>query len=794
MTIQKHECGTYSVALENKLDGRRQVRLSRCNTLACERCQAQVLKQIETNIKYYSQKYDLHFFNTITSKQGFSDLMQLFNKIVDRVRYEFDIEREMQKNKRTREQAEKWQQKKIAQAVEKDVKIELKKISQGYAVYEVANVQGFYYKGAKISEKQEFKETYAKEIQKKQRSIYKSISENKGRYKGLLLKVQKNITRRLEWGLNKKLEYVCSVELHEKGVRKGEPHFHFLTNLYIPHYFFTELTDKHNSVYDNSFIVEDAEKKNKLEFGEFDLNVNSLAAYVTKVTKYVTKDTVERFEEMQEKEIEQPFFSSKNIALFGEKEKESEFQIIKRFKVPITSNSIDYNGDMCDINEFVKLHSATVKNLDSIRVLEMAEKFNLNDEVKWNFIINRRLKQISNQKTKLNVQGVLVGLDERQKQVVQSFVERPITLLVGRAGTGKSYTLSEILGVIPKTELDKTHIVTYTGKASARVRELLVEKNIEGIKPGTIHRLCSSDFQENFLRNEHNIMDVKNLIIDEVGMIPRHILAKLLLAIPTTTKILFAGDDRQLPPVNDVSVIPELIKLPFVSSHQLEKVYRSGDAVIDLAQNVLNFSEEIPFKLYNESEEFQQFIVETIRSKPYKDFQILTNTKSMKNKINSWIQKDKKQIVDCFGDYNYEVGDKVLITRNNSMKQVSNGDSGTIVSFDNEGVNVEITDGRTVFYEYRETEQIEPAFAITVHKSQGSEYQEVMVILEDQKQLNTNNLLYTAVTRAKKIVTLFATNELCATQTVKNVALNENIVSINNVVELISKTKLKQIL
>lgn len=69
--------------------------------------------------------------------------MQLFNKIVDRVRYEFDIEREMQKNKRTREQAEKWQQKKIAQAVEKDVKIELKKISQGYAVYEVANVQGF---------------------------------------------------------------------------------------------------------------------------------------------------------------------------------------------------------------------------------------------------------------------------------------------------------------------------------------------------------------------------------------------------------------------------------------------------------------------------------------------------------------------------------------------------------------------------------------------------------------------------------------------------------------------------
>ncbi|MEC0014880.1 ATP-dependent RecD-like DNA helicase, partial [Bacillus cereus] len=188
--------------------------------------------------------------------------------------------------------------------------------------------------------------------------------------------------------------------------------------------------------------------------------------------------------------------------------------------------------------------------------------------------------------------------------------------------------------------------------------------------------------------------------------------------VPSYTKIIFAGDDAQLPPVNDSSVIPELYNLDFVNTVRLTKVFRSGDGVLERAYKVLN-RELIDYELYDEKK-----LSNVVLMLVEQGYQILTNTKKLSKQINLLVQDSKKDITKCFNDYSYQVGDRIMITANDSSRKVCNGETGKIVNFDDNGIYIQLDlNNKCVFYKYVDTVNIVPAYAFTVHKSQGSEYE-----------------------------------------------------------------------
>ncbi|MBD0788998.1 AAA family ATPase, partial [Vibrio sp. Y2-5] len=186
--------------------------------------------------------------------------------------------------------------------------------------------------------------------------------------------------------------------------------------------------------------------------------------------------------------------------------------------------------------------SKMLRDEHAIRLHHLVRDLDLSDEIKYSYMINERLLQISSMDFLVERLGDYrtEGLTFDQVRLMKSFIDNRITLLLGRAGTGKTYTLVNLLNRL-KPDPNKTIVCTYTGKASSRIRELFREYDLQDYKALTIHKTCASNFNSKFFRNEYNIIDCAYLIIDEVSMIPREILSKLLQAVPSHVKIIFAG-------------------------------------------------------------------------------------------------------------------------------------------------------------------------------------------------------------------------------------------------------------
>lgn len=547
-------------------------------------------------------------------------------------------------------------------------------------------------------------------------------------------------------------------------------------------------TEGVNDIYDNTYIVDDALKKNpNLDISDVDTDL--VSNYVSKLSNYISKETLEVHNKLKDSKgfTKKIISSSDSIKISNENSSEEEKKFINHgvYDYTLTSNNIEVpNESLKDIKGFIEMNSYAIPEHDSINLLNEIQTLNLNDVEKYNYIIAKRLEQIScidQEHLKNNLSFDFVeGLSLEQRSVIDLYKHNNINLLVGRAGTGKSFTITNLLKSL-KPNPATTFIVTYTGKASSRLRELFSLNGISSYddkiyKANTIHKTCSSNFSSEFKKNERNTLDCEYLIVDEISMIPKEILAKLLLAIPTNVKILFAGDDAQLPPVNDVSIIPELKESTFVKTVELTKVFRSDDNILDAAYKVLD-KKMIDYETYEENS-----LSDIVLSLVQDGYQILTNTKKMTKEINKVVQKEKDQITRCFNDFKYNENDRVMIVANSTPREVSNGDTGVIVAFNEKGVTVQLDhENRQVFYKYEDTEEIVPAYAFTIHKSQGSEYEKVAIILEDQLQLNTNNLLYTAVTRAKKDFKVFVPNESTLKNTINTFPSAYNTISISNV-------------
>ncbi len=392
-------------------------------------------------------------------------------------------------------------------------------------------------------------------------------------------------------------------------------------------------------------------------------------------------------------------------------------------------------------------------------------------------------------------QGIM--LDELQKKAVLTSITSGIMILSGGPGTGKTTTINTIIRYFEKEGMDIL-LAAPTGRAAKRMTETT------GFEARTIHRLLevNGSAQEErtaqFERNEENPLEADVLIIDEMSMVDIHLFQSLLCAVSVGTRLVMVGDRNQLPSVGPGQVLQDLIGSGSFPVVVLKKIFRqAGESDIVVNAHKINRGE--PISLDNKSRDFfllerndvnviYKHMIQLIREKlpryveaqPY-DIQVLTPMRKGNlgvEALNVILQKylnppspDKREYQS--GERLFREGDKVMQIKNNYQLTweilsrygipvdkgmgVFNGDMGIVCGINEaaQSLCVEYDEHRRVEYAFAQLDEIELAYAVTIHKSQGSEYPAVILpLLSGPKLLFNRNLLYTAVTRARKCVTI----------------------------------------
>ena len=427
----------------------------------------------------------------------------------------------------------------------------------------------------------------------------------------------------------------------------------------------------------------------------------------------------------------------------------------------------------------------TAKMLHDLNVTYKTEEKNL----------ERRLSRIE--------EGTALELDEKQKEAVRAAVEHGILVLTGGPGTGKTTTINALIHYFLEEQME-IRLAAPTGRAAKRMSEAT------GYEAQTIHRLLEvsgnpedEEARGGFSRNEENPLEADVIIIDEMSMVDLPLMQALLRAILPGTRLILVGDTSQLPSVGPGSVLKDMIRSGCFHVVKLTKIFRQAqesDIVmnahkIDRGEYVLldNKSRDFFFLKRDDADVIIRVILTLIQKKlpgyvhaePY-DIQVLTPMRKGLlgvERLNSVLQEylnppspDKTEKEN--GSRIFRVGDKVMQIKNNYQLEweirtkygltvdkgtgIFNGDMGMITEINTytETLEVEYDEKRRVRYSFDLLDELELAYAVTIHKSQGSEYPAVIIpLLRGPRQLFHRNLLYTAVTRARKCVTLVGSEE-----------------------------------
>ena len=399
-------------------------------------------------------------------------------------------------------------------------------------------------------------------------------------------------------------------------------------------------------------------------------------------------------------------------------------------------------------------------------------------------------------------------LDEHQVQAVKEAVRNGLLVITGGPGTGKTTTINTIIRYFEMEGMD-IFLAAPTGRAAKRMSETT------GFEARTIHRMLElnggMEGSAGFERNETNPLETDLVIIDEMSMVDITLMNSLLKAIAPGTRLILVGDINQLPSVGPGSVLKDIIQSEAFNVVMLTKIFRQA-STSDIIVNAhkINRGEEV--SLDNKSMDFfflkryeadiiinvvlqlvKQKLPKFVDATPY-DIQVLTPMRKGLlgvERLNGILQQylnppDKSKREKEHGDMVFRDGDKVMQTKNNYQLEweictkfgltvdkgmgIFNGDMGIITEINDfaETMTVEFDEGRKVEYSYKLLDELELAYAITIHKSQGSEYPAVVIpLLSGPSMLMNRNLLYTAVTRARKCVTLVG-NDATFNQMIQN--------------------------
>jgi exodeoxyribonuclease V alpha subunit len=421
--------------------------------------------------------------------------------------------------------------------------------------------------------------------------------------------------------------------------------------------------------------------------------------------------------------------------------------------------------------------------------------------------VARRLIEISLSGTEKNLYGIdeeinsyekenNIEFADEQRQAITAGVKEGLCIITGGPGTGKTTIIKCMIRIFEKMGLTVV-LGAPTGRAAKRITETT------GREAKTIHRLLemefiSSDDSPSFVRDEGNPIEADVIIIDEASMIDILLMNSLLKALAPGAKLILVGDVDQLPSVGPGNVLRDMIESKVITTVRLRHIYRQADeSLITVNAHRINDGEmpflndrdkDFFFIQKNANHEIVDEILDLIKNRlpffkdgfdPIKDMQILSPTRKGEigiYNLNKRIQEilnppSKDKAERDLKDFIFREGDKVMQIKNNynlewtkingsgeaSGTGVFNGDIGYIKEIDNENKRLLVVfdDDRQVYYDFINLDELELAYAITIHKSQGSEFKVVLIpISYGPPMLMTRNLIYTAVTRAKDLVVL----------------------------------------
>jgi len=370
-------------------------------------------------------------------------------------------------------------------------------------------------------------------------------------------------------------------------------------------------------------------------------------------------------------------------------------------------------------------------------------------------------------------------LSDSQRAAVAAAIKGKVTIITGGPGVGKTTVVNGILRILQVKGISVC-LCAPTGRAAKRLSEST------GIEARTIHRLLEFDPRTmDFRRDQYTPLATELVVIDEVSMVDLVLMNQLLRAIPNHAAVLLVGDVDQLPSVGPGSVLADMIDSAVVPTVRLTEIFRQAARsriVVNAHRINQGHMPERPDRQGTDSDFYRidcetpdlvhdrllQVTTERIPKRfgldPVNDIQVLTpmnqgglGARSLNLELQQHLNAEASPRITRFG-WTYAPGDKVIQTVNNYDREVFNGDIGRIERIDEEeGFVVVRYDGRRVEYELGELDEISLAYATTVHKSQGSEYPAVVIPLATRHYtLLERNLLYTAVTRGKRLVVLIA--------------------------------------
>ncbi len=386
-------------------------------------------------------------------------------------------------------------------------------------------------------------------------------------------------------------------------------------------------------------------------------------------------------------------------------------------------------------------------------------------------------------------------LSENQRETIDSVLRNSVSVITGGPGTGKTTIINSIISLLAASG-EKTAICAPTGRAAKRIKEAT------GRNATTVHRLLEAEIDENsntvfFRRCSEYPLDHDAVVVDEASMMDIFLMSALLEAVKPGTRLIIVGDADQLPSVGPGNVLRDIIESEYINAFELTEIFRQEkESLIVTNAHKINRGEypepdsgEGDFLLLRKATKVEA--IETIKdlmlngipgyhsagSEP-QDIQVITMTKlgdlgtgNLNRVLQGTLNKTapgKPEVMDKWGRI-FRTGDKVMQIRNNYRlewkrsddfsegKGVFNGEIGEIVSIDEDfkQITVVYDEFRYVVYEFESLSELELAYAITVHKSQGSEFPVVMMpVMWTTPKLATRNLLYTAVTRGRDMVIL----------------------------------------
>lgn len=359
-------------------------------------------------------------------------------------------------------------------------------------------------------------------------------------------------------------------------------------------------------------------------------------------------------------------------------------------------------------------------------------------------------------------------LEEEQREAIVQALQHKVLVITGGPGTGKTTLLNSLLTLLRASKVSFA-LAAPTGRAAKRMGEMA------GEEARTIHRLLEySPRERRFQRGENNPIDADVVIIDEASMVDLPLMDHLLRAVEPHSHLILLGDVDQLPSVGPGSVLRDLIESGTVPVVVLRRIFRQSreSLIIVNAHRILqgqpllfgNDQEKRDFVFVaRENEEEILGEVKTLVKEGLRDnkIQVLTpvhrgllGTVHLNRELQKLLNLNEETIER--GETLFRLGDKVMQLRNNYDKAVFNGDLGRIVQVDKEERELRVDfDGRAISYEFDELDELSLAYAISIHKSQGSEYPAVVIPLHTSHYLMLHrSILYTAVTRGKELVVL----------------------------------------